>query len=341
MDMQEETLFSIIIPVYNTGKYLKRCFESVLNQSYKNWEAVIVDDGSTDRNTIKICDEYAVRDGRFRVFHKSNEGLLATRVFGRKQARGEYYCNLDSDDYWNVKLLEKVHQAILDTECDLVLFRFRCIGTKRNSASPKLFKNGTILTSKNREELVFHLFTDYHLNHIWLKVAKSSLFNNGSDYTELMDVKFGEDLLQSVPILLKAKKIYYLNNILYYYCYNPESITKAKNSDEKFWMRYNNSLKVLLEILRLLKIYVKDEEMYLPLCYKNLFKKRVSLAKEYIKWENDFHKRKVFLNALFNDDMMHNARKYINEGDYIFYEKKLCRQFKNGTIIEWMLRNEN
>ena len=88
---------SFIIPVYNVEKYLKKCIKSVLDQSYKNIEVLLIDDGSTD-GSPKICDDYAKKDSRIKVFHKENEGLSATRNLGVKLSTGKYITFIDSDD---------------------------------------------------------------------------------------------------------------------------------------------------------------------------------------------------------------------------------------------------
>lgn len=336
--MSENILFSIIIPVYNTGKYLNRCFDSVLSQTFKNWEVIIVDDGSTDKTTIKICDEYARRDSRFKVFHKKNEGSLLTRVYGGEHACGQYVCTLDSDDYWHHKLLEKVNKAITGTGADVVLFRFQRKGTRRNAVSPQLFQNGQILTLENRKKILYHLFTDSHLNNIWLKVVKASIMKDEDhNISSFADVKYGEDLLQSVPIMLKAKRICYLSDILYYYCTNPESITRKTYNEKSFWVQYHNSVKIYEEILRYLRKYIEDEEIYIYLYCKGLFERRIFYAKGYIAFQKDYEKRKNYLTAVLDDEMIQTAKKYINERDYKFREKVLCKKFKEGKLIDWML----
>ena len=104
-------MVSCIIPVYNTEKYLHRCIDSVLAQTYKDFELLLIDDGSTDSSGT-ICDEYAAKDARVRVFHKENGGVSSARNLGLYHAQGEWIIVMDSDDYWHCnyaleKLLEK------------------------------------------------------------------------------------------------------------------------------------------------------------------------------------------------------------------------------------------
>ena len=104
-------MVSIIIPVYNVKPYLKRCVESVLNQSYTDFESILVDDGSTDGSSV-ICDEYLERDSRIRVIHKENGGLSDARNAGIKAAVGEYILFVDSDDFLNTDALDTLTKEI-------------------------------------------------------------------------------------------------------------------------------------------------------------------------------------------------------------------------------------
>ena len=98
-------LITVIIPVYNVEKYLKECLESIINQTYKNLEIILIDDGSTDASG-EICDEYSKRDNRIRVVHKANGGLSSARNLGLDIANGEYVTFIDSDDYIDLEFMK-------------------------------------------------------------------------------------------------------------------------------------------------------------------------------------------------------------------------------------------
>lgn len=100
-------LFSIIVPVYNVEKYLVRCIESVINQTFKDFECILIDDGSLD-NSGNICDEYSLKDSRIVVVHQNNAGVSAARNTGLNIAKGEYICFCDSDDWLEDSLLEQL-----------------------------------------------------------------------------------------------------------------------------------------------------------------------------------------------------------------------------------------
>ena len=119
--------FSVIVPIYNIEKYLPRCIDSVLAQSFDDFELILVDDGSPD-NCPKICDEYAVKDARIKVIHKENGGLVSARQVGIKKAVGDYVFHLDGDDAVCNDALESAYKIINETNADIVSFSYkRCI----------------------------------------------------------------------------------------------------------------------------------------------------------------------------------------------------------------------
>lgn len=114
-----EKLVSVLVPVYNTEKYLEKCLDSIINQTYTNLEIILVDDGSTD-NSGKICDAYAERDVRIKVIHKHNEGLVRARKTGLENATGEYIAFVDSDDWIEPNMYEEMLEKALETDADFV-----------------------------------------------------------------------------------------------------------------------------------------------------------------------------------------------------------------------------
>ena len=115
-----EKKVSIIIPVYNTGEYLRSCVDSVLAQTMEGWELLLVDDGSTD-NSGAICDEYAARDSRIRVIHKENQGVSMARNLGLELARGEYVGFVDSDDWLAPEMFDEMYRSARETGADIVM----------------------------------------------------------------------------------------------------------------------------------------------------------------------------------------------------------------------------
>ena len=118
-----EQLVSVIIPVYNVSRYLPQCFDSVISQTYRNLEIIVIDDGSTD-DSGSICDQYAEKDDRIHVIHTDNRGLASARNLGLENVSGEYISFIDSDDWIEPQTIEMRIGAALETEADIVNARY-------------------------------------------------------------------------------------------------------------------------------------------------------------------------------------------------------------------------
>ena len=213
-------LISIIVPVYNVQDYVLKCLESLIKQSYSNIEIIVVDDGATDQSG-KICDEYAKKDERVRVFHKKNGGLSSARNYGIKKAKGEYICLVDSDDYVKGDFVEKMVKAILEKNADIAVCGY-------NHEIPK----AEILTGK--EATMRLLIKQNNMEIIaWNKIYKRELFDDVS-YPEGMNY---EDNLTTYKLLSKADKVVYIAKSLYVYVERAGSITKDDKKEEKLKYR--------------------------------------------------------------------------------------------------------
>ena len=137
--MVKEELLSIIVPVYNVEKYLNRCIESIVNQTYKTIEIILIDDGSSD-NSSYLCDEWAKKDSRIKVVHKQNGGVSSARNQGIKVATGEYVQFVDSDDYLDVDFCKNIMSEYSD-DIDLVVSGFTIIDDSGNKKITKVEEN--------------------------------------------------------------------------------------------------------------------------------------------------------------------------------------------------------
>lgn len=301
----EKIRFSIIVPVYNVEKYLEECMYSILSQTFSLFEVILVDDGSTDRSAF-LCDTYATRfPEKVSVIHKKNEGLISARRIGLKQAKGEYICFVDPDDYIRKDMLERVNIVIKEWNSDIVLFDLAQVDGEGNLIGKKVertFEEGII-----EKEIFFKEVLMLTFNSLCTKICKQDLFDVDTDYSSLYDLQRGEDLLQSLPLIGAAEKIYYIKENFYYYRQNVESIThKYQNnqyrilgdvfpllydyminlgydSNENILLFYRNYLQNIWESL---VIYLRSDAKLQE--YKSTFEeifdyKHVKLAKEYIK----------------------------------------------------------
>lgn len=226
-------LFSVLIPVYNTSKYLEECVESVLSQSENDFEIVLVNDGSTD-NSGAMCDDYAQKyPDKIRVIHKDNEGLMMTRRRGFKEAKGDYCICLDSDDYLcDNNAFKKIKKMIVENGCDMIVFDYFMEKESRDKDKVvTLFdeSDGYIFESKEKQTLCKKLLLEKGFNALFIKAVKRDIIDIDVDYNKWKDSLYksqGEDIFQSLPIVDKAQKIGYVKSVLYFYRWNAGSISR-------------------------------------------------------------------------------------------------------------------
>lgn len=209
------SLVSIIVPVYCVARYLSKCIQSLINQSYSNLEIILIDDGSPDE-CPSICDSYAKLDPRIKVFHQKNGGLSSARNSGLAKCSGEYVLLVDSDDFVDPELVRKCMNAVNDTSADLVAFkfdRFSDSGERVPSNSLPRFPAGEV---SNGEEAVSHLLMGHVQSYAWAFVARKVLYD-GEDPIRFPVGELMEDVSTTYKVFAKASKVTYLNDILYHY----------------------------------------------------------------------------------------------------------------------------
>lgn len=215
-------LFSVIIPVFNGEKYLLNSLNSVASQTYSDYEIVIVDDGSTDK-TGRIADSFADARDDTKVIHHKNVGPLLARRIGLQKSSGKYAVFLDADDCMHPFELQNVAEIIARSNADIVSFGYsRCPDFSTFDSPFPLtpgFYGGTHFA-----EVKKHLCLG-RFNEIWCKVIKISCFDLSSDYSMYSDIKYGEDLLQLLPVFDNACSLYVSDKTLYYYRANDAANT--------------------------------------------------------------------------------------------------------------------
>lgn len=204
----KEALISIIVPVYNVEKYLEECIESIIHQTYKNLEIILVDDGATDHSG-KMCDEFAKKDNRIKVIHKENGGLSDARNAGIEIATGEYIQFVDSDDCLNPKMCEILYEEIKQTNAEISLCSYYVWTNDEKNTSATYTRE--IYTP---EQALQEFLLDQKVKaYAWNKMFKKSLF----DTIRFPVKRVFEDQL-TIPILFAMASKIALNNIpLYYY----------------------------------------------------------------------------------------------------------------------------
>lgn len=221
--------FSFIVPVYNTSKYLDRCMESILCQKGADFELLLVDDGSTD-NSGDMCDQYAIKyPDIVRVIHKENEGLLLTRRRGMREAKGDWFINVDSDDYISADLLSGVIKAVEKYQPDMVMYNFRYF-TDTGEVSPSRLKicDEAVYDESNKEQIYSYRLLSDDINSMCMKALKREIVDIDTDYRDCGIRNMCEDAVQVLPLFANAQKIVYLSEPLYYYRKGQGSITSGR-----------------------------------------------------------------------------------------------------------------
>lgn len=226
--------FSIIIPVYNVEKYLGRCIDSILSQSFTDYEVILVNDGSKD-SSLRICEEYASSDNRIKVINKKNGGATSARKAAAAVATGEYILCVDGDDYIHCESLATLNISLNDDGIDVLCFGYKV--DKCGSISDAVYnlmtpgeyskKDGFLLSYLYDEKLTMDNSGGI-LYSLWSKAIKRNLYLECQNFVP-DDIKNGEDILLIALILSKSSRIKVISSACYYYCYNPTSTT-AKRS---------------------------------------------------------------------------------------------------------------
>lgn len=220
-----DKLISVIVPVYNVQDYLRQCVDSITGQTYTNTEIILVDDGSTD-DSGTLCDELNREDGRIRVIHKENGGLISAWTCGVNHSRGEYLCFLDSDDWWDRDLLKKLSEACTGEKevvsSGFVIEREQTEPQFKDSAAPPGEYRGERL--KELQQMLLGYETRRVILSRCMKLFSRELILDNLHFTDPA-VRMGEDLTITVPALLDAERIVLLEGVYgYHYRYVESSM---------------------------------------------------------------------------------------------------------------------
>lgn len=214
---------SVIVPIYNVEKYLPKCIESIINQTYTNLEIILVDDGSPD-NCSNICDSYSLTDKRIKVIHKRNGGLSDARNAGLDVATGDYISFLDSDDYIHKKFYETLINLIIQYDADIAQCEFLKVYEEDTSNFNDCeFESNEEVSLLNNEQALDNLFNEYYVNTVvvWNKLYKRELFRN----IRYPKGKIHEDEYTTYKVLFLTNRVVITSKTLYYYLQRESSIT--------------------------------------------------------------------------------------------------------------------
>ena len=220
---------SIIVPFYNVEKYAPKCIESIINQTYTNLEIILVDDGSPD-TCGKICDDYALKDGRIKVIHKKNAGLSDARNVGIKEATGKYIGFVDGDDYIEKDMYKYLYNLIKENNADISICGVEEVYEDGSIQDEKAKESIEILS---KEDAIKELLLDKKVrSHAWDKLYKRELFEN-------IEYPYGrkmEDIATTYKLFDLSNKIVIGEEIKYYYLQRNNGIMGSKST--KMWVDY-------------------------------------------------------------------------------------------------------
>lgn len=283
-----EDIVSVIIPVYNTEKYIDRCLESVLNQTYSNIEIILIDDGSKD-NSGKLCDSYASIDNRIKVIHKKNQGLGMARNTGIDNCTGKYLMFIDSDDYIELDMIEKLYKSIKKENSDICYCDFNRV------------QDGKVISEGHLEHLA-GLYKGEKINEI---IIPNIIGGAPSDKNDdiigwsvckcLFDTKIArkvkfhseremisEDIIFQLDYLHNVNRVSVIPNALYNYCINGNSLSRTYREDrfEKIKKLYNEQIKRLESLSCLSLAKIRADRMLISNIRMELMIDVVALEKE-------------------------------------------------------------
>lgn len=220
-------MVSILVPVYNSEKYLRQCLDSIVNQTYKDLQVVIVDDGSKD-NSLSICREYADKYEFIEVYHQGNAGVASARNALLDKARGDYTIFIDSDDWIELDMIEGLLHYIAEYDLDIVI----CGSVSEyNDSATAVDTSYCSPLIDNREEAVKKFILHKELNgSLWNKLVRTSLFHN---LRFAQDIWYGEDALMMWQVLQRVNRIGSMPTPYYHYRMNDASISHQTFGPQK------------------------------------------------------------------------------------------------------------
>ena len=274
---------SIIVPVYNVEKYLDRCVNSLLSQTLRDIEIILVDDGSPDR-CPELCDKYAKIDDRVKVVHKKNEGLGFARNSGLDVATGEFVAFVDSDDYVAIDMYEKLYNTALQNGFDTVFCCYNVVNADGIIEQVSVVKeNSSFKTINYRTPILEGMLCDlpgknngssFHFQ-VWIAIYSLSLIRNHNIRFCSERQFISEDIIFHIDYLPYTRNIGYLKDFFYFYCYNPVSLTKLYKPN-----RFIEDLKLVEEMNRRLSCLYEYDYYKLRTDRFLLFKARSSVSYE-------------------------------------------------------------
>ncbi|MBS5789928.1 glycosyltransferase [Fusobacterium sp.] len=316
--MESKTKVSIVVPIYNVEKYLDRCLQSILNQTLKEIEIILVDDGSPD-NCPKMCDEYAKKDNRIKVIHKENQGLGFARNSGMKIATGEYIAFVDSDDFIEKNMFEYMYKVSIENKVDMCMAGHYKYDTKNNTRQEIKFVKENKILGKNEAKLCAckmvgnlpeELSDGYYGMSVWKNIYSLNFLRKNNIVFNSEREFVSEDAIFHLNCVPKMEKIIIIPESFYNYCDNSNSLSNTFRES-------------------------KFEE------YKKLYFKEIEILSEYNEVEQD----KIYIARMFLANIRAHIKQLEKSKNSIKYKfqqiKKICNDSLVKDILSWYPYKKN
>lgn len=328
-------MISIIVPVYNVEEYVARCIDSIIHQTFEDFEVQLIDDGSTDQSGT-ICDEYAQKNQRIKVTHTPNRGVSSARNTGLEKASGEYICFVDSDDFVHPRFLELLYQTITSSNADIAICQCEKI---KNDIIQDLDCHDLKLEIKEIDYLDY--INDRSRNNVWTKIYKHSiLVNHFFD----PDLSYSEDAVFNFSLICSVKdlKLVKIDLPLYYYYIRENSLLhtlpKAIAFQEfewyiKHWDIFLKEYEHIIFEHSVHKMARMRFHEYLTPGYANIISKWDYLSEQLIKkmWsiDNLTLTKKIRFFIMLKCFWLYRLLLIINDRTLLDYEKKKRDKYRN------------
>ena len=274
--MNEEILISVIVPAYNVEPYIARCLDSILNQTHRNLEVLVIDDGSTDHTSL-IIDEYAKKDSRIKVTHKKNGGVSSARIEGIQQANGDYVGFVDSDDYIESDMYEFLLSNAIMYNADISHCGYQRVFPKKRI--DYYYNTGKVVLQDNMKGLHDLLTGEFIEPGLCNKLFNKKLIKD-FEKSELWDseIKINEDLLANYILFKKSKKSIYEDKCPYYYMMREGSASTSKINEYKLRDPFNVMKKINEDVQDIseLRSITRERLIRLMIDISTLSKKSIS-----------------------------------------------------------------
>ena len=314
--------FSIVVPVYNSEIFLTECLDSIINQSYKNIEIILVDDGSKDKSPV-ICDEYEKKDKRIKVIHKENGGVVSARKKGASLVTGDYICCVDSDDYIETDYIMNFYDILNKKKVDLVCCNYATLCNKKIKNKEIGLEYGFYDEKKIKEKIYPMLLLSYNgksfFPTLWGKAIKKDLYLK---YQMILSdkISMGDDRAVVIPLMTSATSMYVISSFSYKYRFNESSLTNG----HKVFKWDSQEM-----ILKHFQTYLSSNKLF-----EEQIDRRFTLG-FFIVAKSQFNRKEKY--SIIKNDILN----HLNSQFYSIPIKRSRFGFVKGILISTILKRKN